>query len=63
MKQYRIISPDGFDIEMDATYKKEDIKDAIKRFKDRYKTQGYYSACSGRISLAELEDNISVIEI
>jgi outer membrane protein assembly factor BamA len=64
MKTYRIISPDGFDIERDTTYKKEDIKDAIKRFKERYKAQGYYSTSNREhISLKDLSDYIEIIEI
>lgn len=39
-----VLSPDGFPIERDKTYKSiEEAEEALNRFVDRYKLQGYYS--------------------
>lgn len=42
--KYRLLSPDGFDCEMDGLYtSKKEVKLALDRFIARFKTQGYYS--------------------
>ena len=51
----RILSPDGFDIEMDA---------AIEKFIARYKSQGYYSNSNReRIPIGEIKDLMQVVPL
>lgn len=61
-KKYRILSPDGFDIERDTTYKTEgEIQNAINAFIDRYRQQGYYSLSNrDRLSIDEIENHITI---
>jgi hypothetical protein len=61
---YRVLSPDGFDIEMDAEYKSiEEAQIALNKFILRFKDQGYYSTSRReRISLAEARSRCRIIE-
>ena len=44
---YRILSPDGFDIECGEPYRSmEQAVEALRRFVARYEEQGYYSTAS-----------------
>lgn len=64
MAQFRILSPDGFDIEMNKTYRSENgIKKALKNFRKRYEHQGFYSSRGTRIHLDDLAEECSVVEI
>jgi len=64
VKKYRLLSPDGFDIEMDALYSEEELMPAFEQFKKRYEKQGYYSTGNReRIDLRDLEDYMSVVEV
>lgn len=64
LKQYRILSPDGFDIEMDGLYTEAEIPQALENFKARFKTQGYYSNSNREhIALEDLIANCEVIEL
>ncbi len=63
MKTYRILSPDGFDIEMDRTYKKSELEQAGKDFIARFKYQGYYSTANREhIALDDLLECCEIIE-
>jgi hypothetical protein len=63
-KQYRILSPDGFDIEMDRTYKESELYQAGQDFLARFQTQGYYSNSNREhIDLVDLLDECEIIEI
>jgi len=56
-----MISKDGFDIERDTTYSTEDeLQDAINRFIDRYKVQGYYSKNFRKIPLNEIKEHLTI---
>lgn len=60
----RILSPDGFDIEMDKTYKPEEVDAAIEKFIARYKSQGYYSNSNReRIPIGEIKDLMQVVPL
>ena len=42
--KYRVLSPDGFDTQMDGIYTSQKaVKAELNRFADSYKAQGYYS--------------------
>ena len=58
LKRYRVLSPDGFDIERDKIYKdKTEALDALEKFCERYTIQGYYSMSDRtRISLSEIKN-------
>jgi ppGpp synthetase/RelA/SpoT-type nucleotidyltranferase len=63
-KKYRILSPDGFDIEMDRVYSKSEVMPAFEKFKQRFEKQGYYSTSSReQIPLDDLADYMDVIEV
>ena len=63
-KRYDILSPDGFSIFFDKTYKtKEDAMTHFFEWKKRYERQGYYSANFGRIPLDELEQHCELIQV
>jgi hypothetical protein len=66
MTKFEVLSPDGFTIEFDKPYytSKEKAFEAFDKWKERYKTQGYYSSNNyGRIPLEELEDYMNVREL
>lgn len=63
--KYRILSPDGFDINLEGGF--SSMKKAIAYFKEwvgRYKQQGYYSSARyGRIDLRDLEDCCTFVKL
>jgi len=65
-KKYQVLSPDGFTIECDPIYTSQKaVKQAVARFIDRYRLQGYYSqTCYNgyrrQISIAELPDYLTI---
>jgi hypothetical protein len=64
--KYKILSPDGFTIEFNILHyrsmKKAD--EAFNQFKERYKSQGYYSSTNfGRIPLDELENYCTFVTV
>jgi len=62
-KKYRLLSPDGFDIEMDAVYTESELMPAFEKFKKRFEKQGYYSTSNReRIDLRDLADYMRVVE-
>ena len=66
MARYQVLSPDGFTIEFDREYytSKKKAFEAFDKWKERFKTQGYYSSNQyGRIPLEDLEDYMSVREL
>ena len=66
MSRYQVLSPDGFTIEFDREYytSKKKAFEAFDKWKERFKTQGYYSSNQyGRIPLEDLEDYMSVREL
>lgn len=65
MKNYEVLSPDGFTIEFDRPYytSKEKAFEAFEKWKVRYEKQGYYSSNNGRILLKDLEDYMYIREI
>jgi hypothetical protein len=59
--KYIILSPDGITIHPTDTYKSNEVLDAFRSWKERYRSQGYYSSNRfGRIPLEELEDYCEV---
>jgi hypothetical protein len=63
-KQYRILSPDGFDIERDRIYKESELLEAGKQFVERFRQQGYYSNSNREhIELDDLLENCEIIEV
>lgn len=64
VKKYRLLSPDGFDIEMDKVYTEEELMPAFEQFKKRFEKQGYYSTGNReRINLSDLADYMTVTEV
>jgi hypothetical protein len=68
MKKYRILSPNGFDIEANGGYKTiKEAQQAFLAFQDSYKAQGYYSTIQGsqrlRIPLEDLESYCELVQI
>ena len=62
-QKYRLLSPDGFDIEMDAVYTKSELMPAFEKFKKRFEKQGYYSTSNRtKIDLRDLQDYMQVVE-
>jgi hypothetical protein len=63
--KYDVISPDGFSIHPVETYSSiKEAKEAFKKWKKRYDSQGYYSSMAyGRIPLDELKNYIKIITI
>jgi hypothetical protein len=62
-QKYRLLSPDGFDIEMDAVYTQSELMPAFEKFKKRFEKQGYYSTSNRtKIDLQDLEDYMQVVE-
>ena len=62
-QKYRLLSPDGFDIEMDAVYTQSELMPAFEKFKKRFENQGYYSTSNRtKIDLRDLEDYMQVVE-
>lgn len=60
--KYNILSPDGFTIERDKSYKSlEEAEAAFEAWKKRYEHQGYYSSNNGRIPLDELRIHCTFI--
>jgi hypothetical protein len=63
-KTYRILSPDGFDIEFDRTYTEPELYQAGQDFLARYKAQGYYSTSDREhIALDDLLECCEIIEL
>lgn len=67
-QKFRILSPDGFDIEFNKTYNSiNKVNLAINNFIERYKLQGYYSSIKNgqrlNIPLNEIKNYCSIIEI
>ena len=64
-QKYRILSPDGFDINREKTVYKGPIQvlRALIQFRDRYSFQGYYSSNFGRIDLRSIPYECSVISL
>jgi hypothetical protein len=64
-KKYDVISPDGFSIRIGvplfSSIKERD--EYFKKWKYRYKGQGYYSSNTGRIPLDDLKDYCQFIEV
>ena len=62
---FDVISPDGFSIRFDRTYKTiEEAKHDFDEWKKAFEPQGYYSSTQyGRIPLNELEHYCKIIEI
>ena len=65
MKNYEVLSPDGFTIEFDRPYytSKEKAFEAFDKWKERFRRQGYYSSNNGRIPLEDLEDYMYIRKI
>ena len=62
-QKYRLLSPDGFDIEMDAVYTESELMPAFEKFKKRFEKQGYYSTSNRtKIDLRDLQDYMQVVE-
>jgi hypothetical protein len=62
---YIVLSPDGFPLERDAEYKNlAEVQEAIERFVDKYRTQGFYSTTVRvRIPIEEIEENCKLVEL
>jgi hypothetical protein len=64
-QKFRILSPDGFDINpAKITYSSPiQVLRALIQFRDRYSFQGYYSSNFGRIDLRSIPYECSVISL
>lgn len=63
-KEFVVISPDGFTIELEATYSShENAMKAFKIWAKRYEKQGYYRSNNGRIPLDELINHCRIVEV
>jgi hypothetical protein len=66
-KKYIVLSPDGFPIEMDATYPSvKKAEEATLKFVERYRTQGYYSQSVTKITkipIDEIKDYCRLVEL
>ena len=64
-KKYDIISPDGFSIHPTDTYSSRRAAiTAFHEWKERYRSQGYYSSTShGKIPLEDLEQYCELKEL
>ncbi len=63
-KGYRLLSPDGIDIERDTIYKTlDEVETAFNKWKKRYEKQGYYSSNLDQIDLADLADTMTLIDV
>lgn len=63
-KRFDVISPDGFSIHREDTYKtREDAIAAFEIWKQRFEVQGYYSSNFKRIDLRNLFDYCQIIEL
>jgi len=64
---FTVLSPDGFPLEMDGEYAtREECKEAIDRFVDRYRKQGYYSQSITKyrkIPVHEIEAECRIVEL
>ena len=60
---YRVLSPDGFDIEMDSDYRTfEEATAARAAFVERYRSQGYYSTGNHEhIALSDIADRCTIV--
>lgn len=64
MNKYRILSPDGFDIEMGRTYRREELDDALDEFKNRFRAKGYYKTSDWReIDVDDIPALCEIVEI
>ena len=62
--KFDVISPDGFPINREGTYKSRELaEEGFKEWAKRYETQGYYSSNRGRIPLDELADHCEIVEV
>jgi hypothetical protein len=64
-QKFDILSPDGFSIFPGRTYTTdEEIEKGLEEWKERFKTQGYYSTCRHgqreQIALEDLADECSL---
>lgn len=64
-RTFIVISPDGFPLERDVEYKdKEEAAQAIDKFVDKYRSQGYYSTTVRvRIPIEKIEENCRIVEL
>jgi hypothetical protein len=65
-QNFRVLSPDGFDLEMNKTYKTpQEVKEAINNFVKRFEPQGYYSTIRNgeryQMPIDEIAENCTVI--
>ncbi len=63
--QYNVLSPDGFSIHHSDTYSsKKKAFAAFREWKQRYKSQGYYSSAKyGRIHLRDLSKYCQLVTV
>jgi hypothetical protein len=54
MKNYVVLSPDGFTINLESYENIDDAKLACEKWAKRYEAQGYYSSNQGRIPYEEI---------
>ena len=62
-KHYMVISPDGIDISGKLHKTPKEAKAELMEWVKRYEHQGYYSSSNGRISLSELPEECTIIEV
>lgn len=62
---YQVLSPDGFPIERDAEFNTlDDANKALRRFVNRFTSQGYYSTSSREhIALTDIADYCEIVKL
>ncbi len=60
--KFNVLSPDGFQIDLEEYENKEKAWKAFEMWKNRFEMQGYYSSNKGRISLNELKNHCKLIK-
>lgn len=64
MSKFNVLSPDGFAIHYEDTYPtKKAAKEAMMKWIENYRKQGYYSSVRGRIPLEDVPMYCRIIKV
>lgn len=66
--RYRVLSPDGFDVEMNGRYRSlKSANAALDNFVKCYEVQGYYSTISNgervRLPISQIKESCDIIPV